>query len=347
MSDQAPRKWRYCPEPYKKPMSAWMDLIRWGPACLGPTQLVVVQYIVERTMAYGKPADASSLEQFVTGIYSHRSKTWVRPGCGLSATATKHALASLRREGLVISRRRSNERGHQSSEYQINWDALHSLFRAREQRPLGPQETKGLGHNRTKPLGRERTNNKGGSSSKEDMYKGGSELRTVLGEASTKRGLPSPAATSSNPDDPVAAKFELVRLCRERAHQLTQREWIRISEELELKSIDLCEFVRVMRPHLENPATTRPVGLILSKIKDWSLSRRPVLPADIETPTPVSPPAKCPLCGGVEGRGARIQDGKVVACECATPEFRQQVERARERDDGHVSRIANEKELAE
>jgi hypothetical protein len=126
-------------------------------------------------------------------------------------------------------------------------------------------------------------------------------------------------------------KAELAYLIAQRGGFLSEHEWWRIREQLELRLIDLSEFVTFVRPHLLNPKTLNPVGMVKSKIRSYAAMRRPAsTDEDLRSAEAPAASEKCPICGEVKGKGARIVGGRIVACECATEEWRAKLEKQEE-----------------
>ena len=117
---------------YSGPMEALLDIIRYAPELLGLPRTAVLRFIAERTIGYRKLVDAPSLAQMVDGVHSRRGTAmrWIRHGCSLKQSAAKNASASLVALGLLVKRRRSDaKKGNLSTQYEIRWAALTSVFR--------------------------------------------------------------------------------------------------------------------------------------------------------------------------------------------------------------------------
>ena len=116
---------------YSGPMESLLDIIRFGPTILGVPRTLVLLFIAERTVAYRKLADASSLAQIVEGVYRKQGAAvqWIRMGCGLKHSAAVQATASLVEMGLLEKRKRGDaKRGNLPTQYEIRWDVLHSYL---------------------------------------------------------------------------------------------------------------------------------------------------------------------------------------------------------------------------
>ena len=126
---------------YSGPMESLLDIIRFGPAILGVPRTLVLLFVAERTVAYRKLADASSLAQIVEGVYRKQGAAvqWIRMGCGLKHSAAVQATASLVEMGLLEKRKRGDaKRGNLPTQYEIRWDALHSYLIEKSNMSLPP-----------------------------------------------------------------------------------------------------------------------------------------------------------------------------------------------------------------
>jgi hypothetical protein len=103
VADNSPRQ-TYCPSKYPNRISAVTDLIRWGPSTFSVAEFLMLVYYAERTLTYGKRADASSLSQITEGIFSYKKKEWIRGPAGLSRTAVKNANTTLSVKGRLVRR---------------------------------------------------------------------------------------------------------------------------------------------------------------------------------------------------------------------------------------------------
>ena len=70
-----------------------------------------------------------------------------------------------------------------------------------------------------------------------------------------------------------------------------------------------------------------------SKLKAYAAMNRPaVTQADQHPPETTVVAEKCPICREVKGMGTRIDGDLLVACECATDEWRAKLEQLNQRD---------------
>jgi hypothetical protein len=354
----------FCPPGYASRIAAITELIRWGPSIFSHAEFLLMLYYAERTITYGKRADASSLQQITRGIFSRRKQQWIRGPAGVSATAVKKTNKLLAERGFLVRRpavpgeeRYRSAKGNEATEYEINWIELSAEI-ARVKSPLGRVVTKPLDHQTTKPLGREVPNNRGNSSSEEKIHRrSASEVRNssrTRPEPTEKPGAPEKvSALQGTPaehtrDDSVhgephgdddekrvnefiSPKVELFHLVKQRGGFLSEYEWLHISEQLELRGIDLSEFVTHVRPHLLNPKTKNPVGMLKFQLRKYASMTRPALSqTDLQSPQVPAVIEKCPICGEIKGKGVRIVNDRLVACECATDDWRAKVEKQEE-----------------
>jgi hypothetical protein len=325
-------KHQYCPAEYISRIHAVTDLIRWGPSTFSHAEFLVLLFFAERTISYGKRADSTSLAQITVGIYSRRNGEWIRGGAGIRETAVKAATKALSQRGFLICRhalpgetRYRAERGNEPTEYEINWTALFDEFAKRKRAPLSRQVTKPLSRLATKPLGRAVPHNRSKSSSREKGIRGSSSR-----ERDGSRVQPRTAEHDGDDESPekpfTSPKVELDHLISQRGGLLSEFEWWRLNEALELRKIELADFIEFVRPHLLNPKTTNPLGMIKSKIKHYAAMNRPALTQVHKTFHEVVTAEKCPICHELKGKGTIIDGNHLVACECATEEWRAKLE---------------------
>jgi hypothetical protein len=374
VSERSPplQKQKYCPPEYETRIHALTDLIRWGPSTFSHAEFSVLLFYAERTLTYGKPADSSSLAQITQGVYSRRSRERIRGGAGVKATSVKAANKSLSQRGFLIRRhalpgetRYRDERGNEPTEYEINWTALHDEFAKKKQAPLSHDVTKPLSRLPSKPLSRQAPHNRSKSSSEKkntrgiqltEGYGARNQLKPdVLPYAVEVTGTPRSesdyrsrsGSIQSNrelDDDEESVvsfatpKMELAHLVAQRGALLSEFEWHRITEALELRQIEPAQFIAFVRPHLLNPRTRNPIGMIKSKIRHYAAMTRPAVTESDKRANGAEPAEKCPICREVKGKGVIIDGDHMVACECATEEWRvkvEQQERERLRRAGH------------
>jgi hypothetical protein len=311
------------------------ELIRWGPSLFGHAEFLLLLFYAERTLAYGKSADSASLAQINGGVFSRRKNLWIRGSAGISATAAKKANVALSERGVLIRRRAlpgearyQAARGNEATEYEINWPALQAEITQLKSAPLGHVVTKPLGHQAPKPLSHVVPYNRGESSSEEINNREASATR--VGTRVKGKSVKNPSL--ENADDEISPevvfgspKVELAHLIHLRGALLSEAEWWKISADLEIRGIDVGEFVAYLRPHLKNPKINNPIGLVKSKIKSFQAATRPaVTPADL-----VAPPVrveKCSICREEKGKGTTLDGDRLAPCECATPEWRAKLE---------------------
>jgi hypothetical protein len=360
MNDDS-RRPAYCPPGFRSRILAMTELIRWGPSIVTHAELHMLLFYAERTLSYGKLSDASSWRQITNGIFSRKKREWIRGPSGLSGTAAKNASKSLAAKGFLVRRRAvpgteryRPDRGNEATEWEINWAALREKFEERRRAPVGHVVTKPLGRSVTKPLGHDVPHNRGKSSSEKKTHRSRpfEDRSGVEGESGSQRpaetdGRPAhkatkPNASQSRDDDEKPAapksflspKHELAYLCEKRGQVLSEHEWRQISEAIELHGIDPAAFCDFVRPHLANPKTKSPLGMIKSKIKNYRAMNKPAVSDSDDRRTPRV--EKCPLCGDLKGQGARFEEGKFVPCECASDEWRAKIAAANQRDDART-----------
>ena len=145
----------FTPPGYATALDAFLDVVRFTADL---PEFLVLLFHVERSLAYGKPSDCTSLSQIVDGVASQKLNTWIRKGCGLSKAAVvnaNRALAHPDRPLLLIRRRSSPALGNEATEYEVNWPILSRYIAERKQQPLPPlvsQQYKPLVLQQYKPL---------------------------------------------------------------------------------------------------------------------------------------------------------------------------------------------------
>lgn len=75
-------------------------LTQWA-SDLGPAETLVLLFVIDRTVRFGKRYEAITLTHFIEGVHS-RDGEIIHAGCGLKRTAIKQALRKLIYKGLVI-----------------------------------------------------------------------------------------------------------------------------------------------------------------------------------------------------------------------------------------------------
>lgn len=82
----------FVPPGYESRISAFMDVVRFGPTALPGATFLALLFHVERSLSYGKAADTASLSQMTGGI-RRRNGSWVRAGSGLKKSTLAEANA--------------------------------------------------------------------------------------------------------------------------------------------------------------------------------------------------------------------------------------------------------------
>ena len=266
-----------------------------GPSMFARAEFLILLYYAERTLVYGKRSDASILSPATRGIFSRTKREWIRGPAGLSACAVKQANKSLTAQGVLFCRRAipgesryRPDRGFEATEYEINWTVLCRVRNEKVRTPWSPSGQAPWSP-RSRPLGRLVPNNRGKSSSEETydrkrLSEDRSAVEEELRSTAAKRGTGRQSASEGNDEKSAAprsfgsSKEELAYWCSNRGQLLSQGEWQGISAQLELRGIDQNEFVAFLRPHLANPKTNNPLGMIKSKIKAYRTLNRPAVP---------------------------------------------------------------------
>jgi putative DNA primase/helicase len=128
----------FTPPGYASAYDALMDVLRFAADL---PEFLVLLFHIERSLAYGKASDCSSLSQMVDGVASRELNAWIRKGCGLgkaAVTRANKALARSDRQLLFIRRRSSPALGNEPTEYEVNWPAVSRYIAERKQQPIPP-----------------------------------------------------------------------------------------------------------------------------------------------------------------------------------------------------------------
>ncbi len=124
----------FTPPGYASVSEAFLDVVRFTADL---PEFPVLLFHVERSLAYGKRSDCTSLSQMVEGVLSKKRKTWIRKGCGLGKAAVVKANKALARRQLLLIRRRSSPAlGNEATEYEVNWPVLSRYLAERKQQPV-------------------------------------------------------------------------------------------------------------------------------------------------------------------------------------------------------------------
>jgi hypothetical protein len=117
------------PDDYGTRIEALMDLIRFGPEAMKNSEFLALLFHVERSLGYGKQADAASLSQMSRGVYEKKTGKRIRGAAGISKPSCARANASLEKKGLIRRVRRYRENGGcDSTEYEVQWPELLKFF---------------------------------------------------------------------------------------------------------------------------------------------------------------------------------------------------------------------------
>jgi len=128
----------FTPAGYDTAFDAFLDVVRFTADLPG---FPVLLYHVERSLGYGKAADRTSLSQIVGGVASRTLNAWIRKGCGLGKDAViraHRALSKPDRPFLRVRHHSSPERGHEPTEFEVNWDWLAEYIAERKRDSLPP-----------------------------------------------------------------------------------------------------------------------------------------------------------------------------------------------------------------
>jgi hypothetical protein len=118
----------FVPGDYKSRLTAFMDVVRFGPVALPGAAFLALLFHVERSLPYGKASDTTSLGQMTNGI-QRSDGSWVRAGSGLKKSAVAQANADLEKKGLLKRETRQSSRGgNRPTEYTVDWKALKAFF---------------------------------------------------------------------------------------------------------------------------------------------------------------------------------------------------------------------------
>lgn len=134
-ASESPRSTRHrhtAPPGYESNHAALLDLVRFGPAIWGCSQMMALLFHAERSTVYGKASDQHSETQALEGIYSSSQFRWVRGPWGGSRAAWYKANADLAinpeepastPNGVLRLRRSGRGRGA-VVDYELDWPAV-------------------------------------------------------------------------------------------------------------------------------------------------------------------------------------------------------------------------------
>lgn len=116
------------PDGYRSNQAAIVDLIRFGPAIMTGSELLVVLFHAERSTVMGRASDMHSYRDALKGIYSMPEGRWIRGPAGVSRTTWLRTNAKLVRRGFLRSWRRTWRGVPDPNEYEVVWTALAAAF---------------------------------------------------------------------------------------------------------------------------------------------------------------------------------------------------------------------------
>jgi hypothetical protein len=119
----------FVPEGFGHRIDAMMDLIRFGPELMNHVEFLALLFHAERSLGYGKPADAASLSQMAKGVYNRKTRQRIRGAAGIAKATCAKANARLEKKGLIrrVPKYRDNG-GCAPTEYEIQWHQLNRHF---------------------------------------------------------------------------------------------------------------------------------------------------------------------------------------------------------------------------
>jgi hypothetical protein len=106
-----------------------MDLIRFGPEAMANSDFLALLFHAERSLAYGKAADAASLSQMTNGVFNRKTRERIRGAAGIGKATCAAANSRLEKKGLIRRVLRYRENGACApTEYEIQWPRLKQFF---------------------------------------------------------------------------------------------------------------------------------------------------------------------------------------------------------------------------
>jgi hypothetical protein len=315
-----------------------MAVIRFGPTRLTSGEFLVLLFHVERSLPYGKEADCASLNQMTHGI-RRRDGRRIRDGCGLAPSTSKAANRSLEEKGILERvKRNSVGRGHEPTQYRVRWDALSELF-ARELvctgGTLGQASAKPMAGVQPTPLADSRPHRDQSSQNSDQQSPEASRsyemANTIRRPQPLSESLSQQTATGGVPQHPTGAKAGerteslrqlspqaiIDRLHRDReGRPLSKADWWALRDRLEVRGVSLADFTELV---LQNQGDWRSFGAGLRFLEKNFFAK--TSPVHIDENSPQPPPARCGKCGEPIGKGVRIEEGHLVPCDCASPEW--------------------------
>lgn len=325
----------FVPEGFKTRIEALTSLIRFGPALLPNPEFLALLFHAERTLTYGKKSDAASYLQMTQGVRC-KDGEWIRGGCGLAKSRATAANAALERLGLLKRRQRdSMRRGHQATEYEIQWGRFAGLLKKQ-----GCGDT--LVRNADKPLSSIRTH-RGDYTEGFHHQRGKKQRPETFVEGSTAgatpKKTPKPKTNSLKADDeknsfpPESPEARLKAWATNRGDPLSLKDWWDIKAQAETRGLDLVQLADLAE---RNNGHWNSSGAGLRWLVKQFARKSTEAPEEVPTPQPIE---KCPKCKCPKGQGALLVDGRIEPCACATPEWRERIGQAAARDAAKGSTI--------
>jgi hypothetical protein len=107
---------------------------------------------------------------------------------------------------------------------------------------------------------------------------------------------------------------------------LSLADWWAVKDAAESHGVTLDELADLAQKN--NGKWDSPAAGLKWLIKKFN-SKTAEIPEEVPPPEPVE---ICSICKGPKGKGAAVVDGRIEPCECATPEWREQIAQAAARD---------------
>jgi hypothetical protein len=167
-----------------------------------------------------------------------------------------------------------------------------------------------------------------------ESIKGSPAPRSKMGKGAATATENSKANPSKNPVDdeegqnqkPESPETRLKAWAENRGDSLSLADWWAVKDSAETRGVALSELAELAEKNNGKWQSSAAGLKWLIKRFDAKTSEAP---EEIATPEPVE---ICSICKGPKGKGAVVVDGRIEACECATPEWREQIAQAAARD---------------
>ena len=318
----APRtRGTFTPNGFKKRFEALTFLVQFGPGLLPIPEFLMLLYHAERALTYGKRADATSYDQMAHGVWSKKASRWIRGPAGVNKGTAAAANARLEKWSLLKRRQMdSARRGHQATEYEVQWEKFTELLKKQGSgTPLVRITDKALSATRTSLVRvaeqqrvnhhqRELKQSLGGSpksargsvaaAEKQNSFPQRTDDEKPKSKTSSEgKSTATPGGLSASPVDELEDIYR-TKVGVAISPDLERRIW----ETVELRGVSRLFFMEQLRPHVAN-VWKNPAGFLTNFArKIGSVATPEPEPVEAREPEALEPPknenGRCSMCSG-------------------------------------------------